>query len=335
MPRKARIDAPDTLHHITLRGIEQKKIFQDDGDRDQFLLRLSHLMRETSTSCYAWALLPDRAHLLLRTGTIPISSLMLRLLTGYVVTFNRRHRRRGPLFQSRYKSVLCQDGPYLVELVRYLHLAPLRHGVVRNLSELGKYRYSGHSYVLGKRKNDWQDVNHVLRLFGAGKPKSQKRYGEYVKQGQREVQRLELSGGGPIRSAGGLPEFRRLRKSGRQPRGDERILGNSKFENQVLLSTERPSKRRRGSRSRGYDLDRLSIRVSALLNVKPKEIYSHRKHHESVKARSVFCYWAVKELRESAAALARKLGVSQPAVSISVKRGARIVSDMGLRLPEK
>jgi putative transposase len=335
MPRKPRIDAPDTLHHIILRGTEGKKIFLDDADRDQFLLRLSHLQRETSTSCYAWALLPDRAHLLLKTGTIPLASLMLRLLTGYVVTFNRRHARRGPLFQSRYTSILCQEEPYLLELVRYIHLAPLRRGVVRNLSELGKYRYSGHSYVLGRRKNDWQSVNHVLDLFGARKPKSQERYREYAKQGVREVQGPELSGGGPIRSAGGMSEFRRLRKNGRPPLGDARILGDSKFVARVLLSAEERSKRKRKSLSPGPRLDRLTKRVSSAFNVKPRDIYSHRKHPASVKARSVFCYWAVKELGESATALARKLGVSQPAVSISVKRGARIVSDMGLRLSEK
>ncbi len=335
MPRKARIDAPDTLHHIILLGMGRKKIFQDDADRDQFLLRLSSLLRETSASCYAWSLVPGRSHLLLRTGATPIASLMLRLLTGYVVTFNRRHRRRGPLFQSRYKSILCQEEPYLLELVRYIHLVPLRLGVVRNYSDLGNYRYAGHSVILGKRKNDWQDVNHVLRFFRATTPKAQERYREYVKQGAKEVQGVELSGGGPIRSAGGFSEFRRLRKYGRQPRGDERILGDSKFVAQVLLSTERQSKRRHELPSSGYDLDRLSKKVSTLLNVKPKDIFSHRKHPESVKARSVFCYWAVKELHESATALARKLGVSQPAVSISVKRGARIVSDMGLRLSEK
>jgi putative transposase len=330
MPRKARIDAPETLHHIILRGMGRKKIFLDDTDRDQFLLRLSHLMEETSTSCYAWALLPDRAHLLLRTGTAPIASLMLRLLTGYVVTFNRRHRLRGPLFQSRYKSVLCQEEPYLLQLVFYIHLAPLRHGVVRNLSELGNYRYSGHAYVLGKRKNDWQDVSHVLGLFGARKPKSLDRYREYAKKAAKEVEGIELSGGGPVRSAGGMSEFTRLRKNGRRPLGDERILGDSKFVARALLSAEEQSQRKRKMRSRGRDLDRLGKRVSDLFNVKPKDIYSHRKHPESVKARSVFCYWAVKELGESATALARKLGISQPAVSISVRRGARIVNDMGI-----
>jgi putative transposase len=206
---------------------------------------------------------------------------------------------------------------------------------VRNYSDLGNYRYSGHSVILGKRKNDWQNVNHVLRFFGARKPKAQERYREYVKRGARELQGVELSGGGAIRSAGGLSEFRRLRNNGSRPRGDERILGDSKFVARVLLNTERQSNRRHELPSRGYDLDRLSKRVSTLLNVKPKDIFSHRKHPESVKARSVFCYWGVKELRESATALARKLGVSQPAVSISVKRGAKIVSDMGLRLSEK
>jgi putative transposase len=109
MPRKARIDAPGALHHIICRGIEQRKIFDDDADRDNFLQRLAMILKETSTPCYAWALIPNHFHLLLRTGKVPISTVMRRLLTGYAVSFNRRHRRYGHLFQNRFKSILCQE----------------------------------------------------------------------------------------------------------------------------------------------------------------------------------------------------------------------------------
>jgi putative transposase len=117
MPRKARIDASGALHHIIVRGIERRKIFWDDADRDSFVRRLGRVVGETDTGCFAWALMPNHAHLLLRTGRTPIAGVMRRLLTGYAVEFNRRHRRHGHLFQNRYKSILCQQDPYLLELV--------------------------------------------------------------------------------------------------------------------------------------------------------------------------------------------------------------------------
>ncbi len=126
MPRKARVDAAGALRHIIIRGIERKKIYRDDGDRNNFLDRLDSILLDTRTQCYAWALIPNHAHLLLRTGLVPIATVMRRLLTGYAVSFNRKYRRHGQLFQNRYKSILCQEDPYLRELVRYIHLNPLR-----------------------------------------------------------------------------------------------------------------------------------------------------------------------------------------------------------------
>ena len=146
MPRQSRIDAclcvsarrqaPGALHHVMIRGIERREIFQDDKDRESFLDRLGGILLESSTPCYAWSLLNNHAHLLLRTGQIPISRVMRKLLTGYAVTFNRRYHRHGHLFQNRYNSILCEEDAYLQELVRYIHLNPLRAGLVKDLREL-------------------------------------------------------------------------------------------------------------------------------------------------------------------------------------------------------
>jgi len=92
-------------------------------------------------------------HILLRTGPTPLSKVMRRLMTGYAVTFNRRHRRAGHLFQNRYKSVVCEENPYLLELIRYIHLNPLRAKLVEDLKALNKYPWTGHSAILGRRKN--------------------------------------------------------------------------------------------------------------------------------------------------------------------------------------
>jgi len=153
MPRQARLDAPGVLQHVMARGIERRKIFKDDKDRQSFLERLALILEKTQTQCYAWALIPNHFHLLLRTGPFPLSTVMRRLMTGYAVTFNRRHRRAGHLFQNRYKSVVCEEDPYLLELIRYIHLNPLRAKLVEDLKALDKYPWTGHSAILGRRKN--------------------------------------------------------------------------------------------------------------------------------------------------------------------------------------
>jgi len=138
MPRKLRIDAPGALHHIIVRGIERRRIFKTDADRDNFLSRLGDILTETETACYAWALIPNHFHLLLRTSNVSISTVMKRLLTGYALWFNRKHGRYGHLFQNRYKSILCQEDVYLLELVRYIHLNPLRAKLMPDLKTLEK-----------------------------------------------------------------------------------------------------------------------------------------------------------------------------------------------------
>jgi len=163
MARKSRIDAPGALHHIIARGIERSKILRDDTDRNNFLEQLSGILKESSTLCFAWSLIPN--HLLLRTGDVPIATVMRRLLTGYAVFHSRRHRRRGHLFQNRYKSILCQENTYLLELVRYIHLNPIRAGILKDMKALDRYPYTGHSALMGKINGDWQAIEWVLRLF--------------------------------------------------------------------------------------------------------------------------------------------------------------------------
>jgi putative transposase len=101
-----------------IRGIERRKIFNDDKDRENLIERLSTLLPETKTQCYAWSSLSNHAHFLFRSGPQGIAGLMRRLLTGYAVSYNKRYRRHGQLFQNRYKSVICQGDRYLQELVR-------------------------------------------------------------------------------------------------------------------------------------------------------------------------------------------------------------------------
>ena len=182
MPRQARIDAPGALHHVIASGIEHRIIFDDDQDSDDFLVRICRVILETDTQCLAWSLIPNHFHLLLKTGTVPIATVMRRLLTGYAVRFNHRHKRSGHLFQNRYKSILCQEDNYLKELVRYIHLNPVRAGLVPDLEALDRYRYSGHCCLMGKCGNDWQAVDPVLSVFSDRTATARRLYRSYVKK---------------------------------------------------------------------------------------------------------------------------------------------------------
>ena len=335
MPRKARIDAPGALHHIIVRGIERRRIFSDDQDRDNFIELLGDIGTDTETFCFGWALMPNHAHLLLRTGQTPISTVMRRLLTGYAVSYNRRHRRHGHLFQNRYKSILCQEEPYLLELVRYLHLNPLRAKIVKSLKGLDKYPFSGHSALMGKYQRDFQDTAYVLQLFGEKVPAARKAYRAYVQKGISQGRRTELVGGGLIRSAGGWAVVKAMRGAQDRMKGDERILGDGEFTQSVLDEAAERLKERYRLQAQGYDLDKVTRRVSSELKIDPDQVWASGKHPITVKARSLLCYWAVRKLGYSATALSKQLGVSQPSVSISVKRGEQIAKTKGMELFEK
>ncbi len=238
MPRQARLDAPGTLHHVIVRGIERRRIVDDVADRKNFVERLGELASDTETSIYAWSLMTNHAHILLRSSEIGLSGFMRRLLTGYAIYYNRRHRRWGHLFQNRYKSIICDEDAYFKELVRYIHLNPLRAKLVKSLTTLDRYRWSGHSAIMGKVKCDWQHRDYVLRWFGKKEGAAQKAYRNYVEKGIDHGRRPELVGGGLIRSLGGWSAVKALRRTGNRELSDERILGSGEFVDQIIKEAE-------------------------------------------------------------------------------------------------
>jgi REP element-mobilizing transposase RayT len=326
------MDAPGALHHIIARGIERRTIFNADDDRDDFLKRLGTVLMETGTICYAWALIPNHFHLLLKTANTPISTVMRRVLTGYAINYNYRHRRSGHLFHNRFKSILCQEDVYLKELVRYIHLNPLRAKIVHDFRLLKTYPYSGHSALMGKLNRNWQSTEYILELFGNNIRSGRHRYEEYVKKGIDKGKRPDLVGGGLVRSAGGWSALKSLRHAGFRQKADERMLGDGNFVAAVLKEAKERLDRKYKLKSEGYDFDRIVTRVGDLMELQPQQVVTHGKRRCEVEARSIVCYWASTELGISQAVLSRKFGVSQPAVCAAIRRGEKIVNDKGLQL---
>ncbi len=325
MPRQARIDTSGALHHVICRGIDRQKIFPGSDDYSLFQKRLGDLLIETKTSCFAWALIPNHFHLLLRTGNVPISVLIKRLLTGYAVNFNRRHNRYGHLFQNRYKSILCQEDAYLLELVRYIHLNPLRAGLVSEYGNLAAYPYCGHGALMGRRKIAWQDTEYVLGLFGNKASTAGSEYSRFVFSGIGQGKRSDLTGGGLLRSHGGWTGVKVLKETGEYQKGDERILGDGAFVNEVLEKAEEKFKEKYRLKAKGYDLDKLITRISEITQVTPDAILDSLRDTKRTTARSILCYWATEKLGTSQSQLAQMLRRSQSSITYAVRRGKAIV----------
>jgi REP element-mobilizing transposase RayT len=298
------------------RGIERRRIFLDDRDREDFVGRLARLASSGAFLVYGWSLMPNHFHLLVRTGRISLSRSMRSLMTGYAGFFNRRHKRSGHLFQNRFKSIVCDEEPYILELVRYIHLNPLRAKVVKGLSELERYPYSGHSALLGKVDRPWQETGDVLGRFSRRVREARLGYGRFVAEGASHGRRPELMGGGLLRSHGGWVGVAKLRRGREAYRSDERILGSSLFVERVLEEGQRGAAVTRSK----VELATLSIRICDDMSVSLEALGEGGRTEAVSRARAVLCYVWTQHLGRSGRALAQELGVSPQAVYAASKR---------------
>ncbi|MBW2570588.1 MAG: transposase [Deltaproteobacteria bacterium] len=326
------------------RGIERRKIFWDDKDRTAFLERFGVILEETQTQCYAWALIPNHFHILLRTGATPLSTVMRRLMTGYAVTFNIRHKRSGHLFQNRYKSVVCEEDPYLLELIRYIHLNPLRAKLVEDLKTLDKYPWAGHSAILGRRKNPFltmsyqpsvisssdrsqkslaeKTVEDVLQYFGKSLKEARRKYRVFVEKGIKQGRRTDLQGGGLVRSAGGDKTGLLGQKEEDKELSDQRILGSGDFVAEVLRAANEFEEKRI---KKSIPIDQLADKITSYFDIKIDDILIKSQKSKISKARSIICYLAIKEMKYSGTSVGKFLNIRRYSALRCAERGRNIL----------
>ncbi len=321
MPRGPRLDAPGVLHHVMVRGIEGRPIFRVAADYEDFRARVGALAAAETWVVYAWALLPNHAHLLVRTGKRSLPWSMRSLLTGYAGTFNRRHRRRGHLFQNRYKSIVVEEEPYLLELVRYLHLNPLRADVVKDLAALSRYPYTGHAALLGRISCPWQDTTSILAYFASRIGEARRRYRAFVAAGVQRGRRPELQGGGLVRSAGGWAAVQSLRRGREAFMADERVLGTGEFVEAILREAERQAATRTMRKHRQLAVDSLVRRIGETLGVSPTTILGPSQSRRATEARHLLAYVWTERLGRHASELATTVGRTRSNVCWAARRG--------------
>ena len=332
MPRHRRLEIPSAVYHVIARGLERREIFKDNADREEFLRRLAESLNSNGSKCYGWVLMPNHFHLLIRTGANPLSTLMRKVLTGYAIYFNRKYKRHGYLYQNRYKSVLCHEETYLLELVRYIHLNPLRAGIVKDMDALNKFPWSGHAVILGTHRAPFQTTGEILERFGTGTVAARNKYLAFISDGMKMGKRDDLSGGGLRRSAGGWQGVHALKRAKEYWRGDERVLGDGEFVNHVLKISDEKMARKEQFKKDGWDIKRLVKRVCEVMGVRKEEIIKRGHNNTISAARALVAYWGYRELGISGTEIANYFCITRPSVSTAIKRGEYIAKQKGVYL---
>ena len=337
MPRPGRVDYPGAVHHVMVRGLERKALFGDEEDYSEFKKRLGRALENTKSRCLAWCLMPNHVHILLRSGTEGPSRIMQVLLTGYGLFFNNKRRRAGYVYQGRFKSILCEDEAYFLELVRYVHLNPVRAGIVRNLSRLGDWAWSGHRALLGNEKLVWQDLGEVLGRFGKETRAQRKEYVSFLREGLgQEAPDLDLGGQGLIRALGGLWEGEGIPGVGIRRRvGEETLAGSEEFVQKVLAEVKERDDRRSRLKRMGWTTAKVLARAGDVVGIKGRMIRGAGKEPRQSRGRALASKWLVEDLGRTTVEVGRELRVSQPAVVGAMRRGRILEKDLGVRLEGK
>lgn len=327
MPRGARLDVPGHMYHVMSRGIERGQIFFDEADYTDFMERFVVWLGKSGGKCLAWCLMPNHFHFLILRGDRPLSELMHHMLTGYAVNFNGRHRRVGHLFQNRYKAILCDLEEYLLELVPYIHLNPLRAGLVKDLDGLEDYQWCGHGSVISGVTDGLLDREFLLPYFGGDIKAAIEKYQEVMEEKAAECRPLNLTGGGLVRSFGGRNNALRVLRAGQKVFFDQRILGESDFVESALKAADAVVSRELLSR------EELLAAVEKQTGVTSAAIQSLNRQRIPARARAVYCYLCRERAGVPCREMMLELGISQSGVSRLAAKGRKFIENGEIIFP--
>jgi putative transposase len=298
------------------RGIEGRKIFVDDEDRKKFISLLQQGLAKSKCRLYAWSLLDNHYHILLRVTDAPLSEMMRRLNSTYARYFNAKYKRRGYLFQERYKSIVTQDQHYVEEIIRYVHLNPIRAGLYRSLRELVRYRWCGHGVLMGERDSEIQETSEVLRRFGKTITQSRKAYYAFMKEGLSATDAVDT-----------IWEAVRRSNNGEEDRLSPEcwVIGDHEFVKKILQDDKQRRMRLARFRIEGITIDDVGKKIAEATGVTIDEIRRRSRGTRGSDARKVLAYVCNKVYGFPVKMIGGYLGISGPPVSISIPQGETLV----------
>jgi putative transposase len=286
--RKPRIHYPGAVYHVILRGNAGQDIFFADEDRYRFYRFLQEGRVKFGHRIHAFCLMTNHVHLALQVGEIPLSRIIQNLSQRYTMWVNWREDRKGHLFQGRYKAILLDADRYLLELIRYIHLNPVRAGAVKQPKD---YRWSSHRVYLREENLPWLTTDWVLNQFSNGSGTARQSYQQFVNDGIGERKREEFYKGS----------------------GDGRILADDRFAERILHQ----AKERIG---RKVTLDEIMEKVCSVYGLEVEEVISPGKRRGLSQARGMICWLARETGYLSLTELSKRFKRDLSALSAAIRR---------------
>ncbi len=295
MPRKPRIHIPGSFYHVIIRGNAGDPLFLDDVHRHRFYKLLHEGTARFSYRVHAFCLMTNHVHLLLQVADIPLSRLMQNLMLRYSTWFNKKHQRIGHLFQGRYKAILIDADAYFLELVRYIHLNPVRAKMVTFPDE---HAWSGHRALLGHELLPWYSTDYVLSLFNAVPANASIKYGQFVHDGL---------------SQGTRPEFGMGTYEGR-------VLGDDAFADEALRQTEEKLAYK-------VSMDEVISEVCRCYGISEGTFSATGKIRPASEARAVAAFLVRETPQLSMTELAKRTGREISAISQAARRLEKVLKE--------
>lgn len=255
MARRERIHFPGALYHVILRGNAGDQVFFDDLDRQRLYLIIQFAVERFRCRIHAFCLMRNHLHLVVQVDDIPLSAIMQNMALRYTKWINYRRNRTGHLFQGRYKAILVDADAYLLELVRYVHLNPVRAGASSTPED---YPWSGHRCYLGTESIPWLTTGPVLSLLAPASDKARKAYAAFVRDGMEEGRRVEFHTG----------------------TCEGRILGDEHFSDNILTRTDQKGERE-------YAMAEVIEAACAYCQISPEQLQAPGKHRPMTRARGI------------------------------------------------
>ena len=292
MARKPRVHYPGALYHVISRGNQRQRIFGADTDRRRYLELLNHYRARYPFQLRAYVLMANHVHLLMEVGKHPLAKIMQGLQQSYTLYFNRKYKLVGHLFQGRYKDIVCDRDSYLLELVRYIHLNPVRSKIVTDPVD---YAWSSHREYLNSGtakgpvmvQSEW-----ILKQFAANLAQARRRYEEFV-----------LDGIG----AGHRDDFYDVK--------EQRFLGDDRFVEKINRSLDLDP-----PLSIQVDLSAIETAVSRRYKYPVELLHSRTKEHRGSFARAVVAYLGQELGAVRLNEVAARYGRDQVTLSLGMKR---------------
>jgi len=287
MSRKPRIHLGGGIYHVMLRGNGGQAIFFTEADRYHFYLLLQEGVFRFGHRIHAYCLMNNHVHLAIQVGERPLSKIMQNVAFRYTRWINRRQKRVGHLFQGRYKAILVERDNYLLELVRYIHLNPVRVGWVKDPKE---YRWSSHVDYLGGNQNPWLSTEWILKQLGDTERKAMRGYAKFIWEGIKEGYREEFHSG-----------------------GDGRILGEDRFIERVLAKAGI-------EKDKPVSLDKIVNKVCHHYGLKEEELIARGRWRRMSEARAMIGWLAVQKGNVTLTEVGKRFGRDVATLSTTIRR---------------